>query len=132
MSQMRGLLAGEGKLDLFYHCVYYGHWYQYGPFDIGQTTENGLRHCVPSEPDPSKPQAAARTGPGENSLSNGSMMKITPMAVWAHQLSEEDLAEAVKQDVSFMHSREDMWHLCTAYCIVIGTLIKSAGQKKRA
>ena len=35
MSMMRGLLAGEGKLDLFYHCVYYGHWFQYGPFDIG-------------------------------------------------------------------------------------------------
>ena len=27
MCLMRGLLAGEGKLDLFYHCVYYGHWF---------------------------------------------------------------------------------------------------------
>ena len=60
------------------------------------------------------------------------MMRITPMAVWAHKLPEAQLFEAVKQDVSFMHSREEMWHLCTAYCLVIGTLIHRAGKQDRA
>lgn len=55
MCLMRGLLAGEGKLDLFQHCIFYGHWVQYGPFDIGQTTENGLKHCSIAHPDPKKP-----------------------------------------------------------------------------
>lgn len=35
MCQLHGLLAGKGKLDLYKHCIYYGHWYNYGPFDIG-------------------------------------------------------------------------------------------------
>ena len=95
MCLIRGLLAGHGKLDLHYHCIYYGHWYQYGPFDIGQTTENGLKHCSTSNPQPHISQAAAKTGPGEGSLSNGSMMKITPMAVWAQHLTDDDLAKAV-------------------------------------
>ena len=35
MCQMRGLLAGQGKFDLFYLAFYYGHWIDMGPFDIG-------------------------------------------------------------------------------------------------
>ena len=42
MCQMRGLIAGEGKFDLFHLCLYYGHWVRLEPFDIGQTTAKGL------------------------------------------------------------------------------------------
>lgn len=55
MCQMRGLLAGKGKLDLFHHALYYGYWIHYDPFDIGRTTINGLfglKDCL-NNPDPS-------------------------------------------------------------------------------
>jgi len=93
MCMLRGLVAGKGKFDLFHHALYYGHWHFYGPFDIGNTTANGLgplRNCL-SSPNPGLAHAAAKTGPGFTSLSNGSLMRITPMAVWARNLSVEEL-----------------------------------------
>ena len=83
MCQLRGLLAGEGKFDLFHICLYYREWIV-GGFDIGGTTRNGLAPLADyPEPNPSASHEAARCGPGETSISNGSLMKITPLAVWA-------------------------------------------------
>ena len=31
MCQLRGLVAGEGKFDLFHLCLYYGSWIATGP-----------------------------------------------------------------------------------------------------
>ena len=42
MCQLRGLLAGKGKFDLFHHALFYGSWVATGPFDIGNTTASGL------------------------------------------------------------------------------------------
>ena len=42
MCQLRGLLAGQGKFDLFHFCLYYAYWIDRRPFDIGNTTANGL------------------------------------------------------------------------------------------
>ena len=55
------------------------------------------------------------------------MMRATPLAVWAQNLSVEDLENCVRQDVSLMHSQKAMWDLVTAYCLAIKTLIKNAG-----
>ena len=42
MCQLKGLVAGNGKFDLFHIALYYGHWIASGPFDIGNTTRAGL------------------------------------------------------------------------------------------
>ena len=65
-------------------------------------------------------------------MSNGSMMRATPLAVWAQNLSIEDLEKCVEEDTSLMHSSKDMWDLITAYCIAIKTLIKNTGKANRA
>lgn len=134
MCLMRGLLAGEGKFDLFHHALYYGHWIAYGPFDIGNTTRNGLgplRQCI-DNPNPGYAQEAAKRGPGASSMSNGSLMRITPLAVWARNLPTEDLYNCVRADVSMMHSLQGMWDVCTAYCIGIRVLTKNSGDENRA
>ena len=106
MCQLRGLLAGQGKFDIYQHCVYYQKWIEDGPFDIGGTTRNGLGPLKQSPlPNPDACREAARCGPGETSLSNGSLMRITPLAVWAQNLSLEAMRECVVTDVSLIHSR---------------------------
>ena len=105
-----------------------------GPFDIGSTTLNGLgplSECI-DNPDPEIAHRAAMLGCGETSMSNGSMMRCTPMAVWARNLSTNDLRTAVKKDVSLMHWKTDMHDLVSAYCVAIGTLCKNAGNPERA
>ena len=93
MCQLRGLVAGQGKFDLFHLALYYGHWIYYGPFDIGTTTRNGLERLSADleNPDPSAAHEAAKNEIGAKSMSNGSMMRITPLAVWAQNLSLDEL-----------------------------------------
>ena len=134
MCQLRGLVAGNGKFDPFHLARYYGYWVSMWPFDIGQTTQNGLKplgECR-DNPNPKVSYQAAKRGPGAKSMSNGSLMRVSPLAVWAHKLTMEDLERAVKADVSFMHSKKEMADIVTAYCLAIGTLIKNAGQTNRA
>ena len=133
MCQLRGLLAGEGKFDHFHLALYYGYWIHYGPFDIGGTTANGLgplKNCI-SNPDPRVSFEAAKSL-NPDSLSNGSLMRITPLAVWARDLNMEELKLVVKADVSFMHSNPAMWDICTAYCLAIKVLLKNAMAENRA
>jgi len=134
MCQLRGLLAGGGKYDPFHHALYYGHWVNSKPFDMGNATRNGLgplTTCLPS-PNPDLAVEAARCGPGARSMSNGSMMRITPLAVWARHLGTTDLEDCVRLDSSMTHSKTDMWDLCSAYCIAIKTLIQNADDSNRA
>ena len=134
MCLMRGLVAGKGKFDLFHHCLYYGYWIKLQPFDIGRTTLNGLgplAECL-DNPNPEVAKGAARCARTRTSMSNGSLMRITPLAVWARNLQLHGVEQAVVADVSLMHSKCDMWDLITAYCLAIQTLLKNPENEQRA
>jgi len=90
---MRGLLVGEGLLDVFQIARYYGYWIDSSPFSIKETTSHGLSPLseVRDDPDPELAYAAARENEGAESLSNGCMMRVTPLAVWGRNLSIVDL-----------------------------------------
>ena len=50
-------------------------------------------------------------------------MRTTPLAVWAQNFTDEEIAQAVKEDVSMTHSNPDAFDIETAYCIAIKNLI---------
>ena len=87
---MHALIEGKGKLDVKAIVKYYGKWFQDGPFDIGMTTASALKHADPSDPNPTKVRSAAFLG-NMNSLSNGSLMRATPIAVWSQHLTSDEL-----------------------------------------
>ena len=41
-----------------------------------------------------------------NSKANGALMRITPLAVWGHQLSEEQLVQAAREDAQLTHPNQ--------------------------
>ena len=59
MCQLRGLIEGEGKLDMSKIVRYYGLWFQEGPFDRGTTTSRALSAINPDKPNPLEPRSAA-------------------------------------------------------------------------
>ena len=89
---------------------------------------NGLGPLVTCKdnPDPELAYEAARGGVGTTSMSNGSMMRASPLAVWAQHLTVDELWHAVKSDVTFMHSKVEMTDIVTAYCLAIKLLVKNA------
>ena len=110
MCQLRGLLAGHGKFDPFHIALYYGAWIYYGPFDIGNTTAAGIGPLCPimDNPDPKVAHEAAKAGQTASSMSNGSLMKITPLAVWTRNLSLQEMEHCVGVDVSMIHAKKAM------------------------
>ena len=105
MGLLHGLVAGNGKLNLQQICRYYGEWTGSAPFDVGGTTRNGLFKCSTSNPNPARVHLAASKGPGATSLSNGAMMRISPLAVWCQRLaSASDIERAVGLEVTFTHA----------------------------
>ena len=79
---MRGLIDGKGKLNTAHIVKYYGLWYRDGPFDIGLTTRKAMKTINPDQPRISAPRKTSAVE-NKNSLSNGSLMRITPLAVWS-------------------------------------------------
>ena len=68
----------------------------------------------------------------QNSQLNGSLMRCTPIAVYSHLLSAEDLHKVVVADVSFTHCHQNVISSVYLYCYAIGRLIKYAGNADRA
>lgn len=50
-------------------------------------------------------------------------MRITPLAVWCKDLSEEDLIKAVIEDVSLSHGNKVVKDCAVCYCLAIQTLL---------
>ena len=119
MCLMRGLNEGEEKMDLKPICKYYGLWRHNKPLGIGRTTRECLNCIDPNDPDPSKPFIETKTNLGATSLSNGSLMRVTPLAVWCSNLSPSEIEAAVTADASFTHSQSHVHHAITAYCVAI-------------
>ena len=82
MCLMYGLIEGKGKLDAAAIVKYYGKWYKNGPFDIGNTTRNALSTASSTNPDPEVTRNAA-VEKNMTSVSNGSLMRATPIAIWS-------------------------------------------------
>ena len=89
----------------------YKKWFDSRPFDIGNTTLStigtlGNKKETDSDLAQSVYDIANEKGKSE---SNGSMMRITPLAVWASNISDLDkLQKLVSMDVSFTHSNENV------------------------
>jgi len=101
MCLMRGLIEGNGKMDMKPICKYYGKWFK-NCIGIGSTTRKCLPLCDPENPDPGKVYST-KIEARETSISNGSMMRVTPLAIWCSKLTNEEIEKATKADASITH-----------------------------
>ncbi len=67
------------------------------------------------------------------SRSNGSLMRCTPIAVWASSLeSESEFYKAIEADVRFTHPNKLVIDSVYLYCTAIKYLLINPDDKKRA
>ncbi|DBA80145.1 TPA: hypothetical protein ACH3X2_007620 [Trebouxia sp. C0005] len=111
----------------------YVKWLNSKPFDIGATTRNALSAGLYAQQKgesksgiaSSMVTAAAATNMG--SKANGALMRITPLAVWGHKLSQHDLVQAVQSDAQLTHPNKTCLDCNACYCIAIAHLINNPG-----
>lgn len=118
---------------------YYGMWIDSKPFDIGNATKTALG-CLRQEnwklsDDAQGPFAytakknALQTA---SNRSNGSLMRCTPMAVWASALEPEDLKKAIVCDAEFTHPNKLVQDCVFLYASTIRDLINNPTHPMRA
>ena len=69
-------------------AYWYKQWIMSGPFDIGTTTIGGLRPIALAQTPLAYIGKQNATEVNQQSLSNGSLMRCTPMAVWTSTLED--------------------------------------------
>lgn len=87
----------------------YRAWMESGPFDIGGTTAAGLRGT-----------------PLHESAANGSLMRVSPLAIWGHRLSDDALAVLAREESGITHPNDRCRDACAAYCIAIAHGLRGA------
>ena len=88
----------------------YRAWFGSAPFDAGVTCSAAF--------------GTTNRGTSESSQSNGSLMRIAPLAVWAASEADEVIARMAIADASLSHASEVV-HLSTAaYAIALASLVR--------
>lgn len=116
---------------------WYNQWYASQPFDIGNTTSASIGYPQRL----SREEFAGYDGYADamtqsakkncmNSKANGSLMRATPLAAWAWNRADAEIALFARLDSSLSHPNETCWQAVAAYCIAIAELISSNDRNK--
>jgi ADP-ribosyl-[dinitrogen reductase] hydrolase len=114
-------LVRAGRYDPEDAAAAYGRWYASNPFDIGGTT--ALAFGPAASADVGKAQAA-RNAADHASQSNGSLMRIAPIGVWAG--SPEAAASAAEEDSALSHPHRVCRAACAAFAAAISVALAGA------
>ena len=113
--------AGEydvGAVLRLYHA-----WYRSSPFDIGNTIGRALRAVSADDLARGVGAATAERHANADSQANGSLMRISPLGVYAHQLEPERVAELSRQESRITHPNLVCQEACAAFVVAISTAI---------
>lgn len=117
-------LVRAGRYDPEGAAAAYGRWYASEPFDCGQTTALAFRAAAAAPAD--KAQAARATA-DIDSQSNGSLMRIPPIGVWA--ANPDEAAGVASQDSSLSHPHPVCRTACAAFAAAISAALAGADRR---
>ncbi len=114
-------LARDRKYDAGAALEAYIHWRDSGPFDIGATTSAALGAARRGRDREDRLRLAAFSAL-EQSQANGSLMRISPMAIFGWS-SPDDAAEWARQDSGLTHPNRVCRESCAAYVRAIAAAL---------
>lgn len=91
----------------------YKAWFDSDPFDVGSTCAEAF--C---------PRRGRFFVPSPESQSNGSIMRIAPLAVWARHESDDVIAEMAMEDSRLTHSNRNVIASTAAYAVALSSLAR--------
>lgn len=117
----------------------YAAWVASRPFDIGATTSASLGSL--RRPEHAKraeivgvPEAIAEAARARcmASKANGSLMRISPLAVWAASRDRDAIVRAAGEDASLSHPNPSCVDAARAYVLALAALIRTGGDAAAA
>ena len=118
-------LLETGSYDKELVAAAYGEWYESGPFDIGTTTARALSAAMEAGAG-SKGEAASLHADGV-SQSNGSLMRVSPIGIWARRPEVAD--RFGREDSGLSHPNEVCVDACGVYAAAIAEGIRTGDRE---
>jgi ADP-ribosylglycohydrolase len=126
-------LSQSSSFDIETIARAYARWIDSGPFDVGATTRDSfgsVRAAADGGCALAMKEAASRSSMG--SKANGSLMRIAPLALWGHRLSDDELARYAMEDSLLSHPNETWCHAVASYVIAVAALLQKPGDRDSA
>ncbi len=127
---------GESEtFDLEIIARNYAQWVESRPFDMGFTTSYSLgafRDVDVAQVGYAEVMQQSASKMCMGSKANGSLMRITPLGIWGHDLEVSEIANFARQDTSLSHPNHSCGYAVACYSIAIATLIKQPGKGELA
>lgn len=111
---------------------YYKKWFLTDPFDIGITTASAFNQFKTKNTKLFQWASQSARNHNQNSLSNGSFMRCSPLAVYCRKLPIGDLIKVVTKDVQMTHPNEIIAQSQIFYVIFLSHLIENPQDKNGA
>lgn len=126
-----GLVEGKGTLNLNSIAKYYSAWVQSNPFDVGMTIGTAFKEILKEKKELAY---ASRRGAkqSEGSQSNGALMRIIPLCIWASDLNREDLMECIEEETRLTHPNTTAIDVSISFAYAIQHLLKNQGDSEGA
>ena len=100
--------------------------------DIGATLRGALFKCGASSNYKQIVQHTAKLPKNLTSESNGSLMRISPLGIWARNLSDAEIEKAVRLEVCISHPSPTAQDAAVVYVIALAEAVKTMGNKESA
>ncbi|VEP18043.1 ADP-ribosylation/crystallin J1 [Hyella patelloides LEGE 07179] len=123
------------QFDLEIIARHYAEWVESRPFDMGFTTSYSLGSYRDIDVSHEGYAAVMKKSASKmclGSKANGSLMRITPLGIWGHNLDIAEIANFAIQDTSLSHPNNSCGYAVACYCIAIATLIQHPGHRELA
>lgn len=120
-------LVGQNSYPAVHVAKNYRLWFLSEPFDIGYATSSALDEGAVDSPQLIEiiQRNAALYNPA--SKANGSLMRISPLGVWASRVSIQDAVDAARQDARLTHPNLSCQWAAAAYVVAIRHLMLNRG-----
>lgn len=124
LSLALGLALDSNKLDLNKIAYNYVEWAGSDPFDIGNTLGHSMRTAAKVKDKENKAKAMYLAAlDKKDSRSNGSLMKLMPLCIWARKLSGDDLWTAITKECSLTHHNRYNHYINYAYSYLTQSIL---------
>jgi ADP-ribosyl-[dinitrogen reductase] hydrolase len=116
-------LVAHGGYDVEAVARAYRYWYRSRPFDIGGTTRQALRATVGKE----SASEAAMTSASGDSQANGSLMRVSPLGVYGHNLAPGRVGDLARLDSTLTHPHPACREACAVFTVAISRAVGQGG-----
>lgn len=120
------MLVRRGRYDEQSAAQAYWYWHQSSPFDEGSTTKQALG-AIKDERWAAKSASASANS---RSQSNGSLMRISPLAIFGHSLPPDHLADLARADSLLTHPHPVCQEACAVFVVAVARAVSSGGSSQ--